>query len=302
MAAALSWTISVSRTPTSETERVLEAKEMQKVAGANRPSAILSGGSSVIDPLLQSVRMSGMQCISNQRTTTSFSLMLSSQSRSADVVSKKAAVTRLSIALTSLIGTWLLMCSSASFAADGENLFAPCVACHGAKGEGNATLNSPAIAGQDAVYVERQLRNFRNRRRGGDKSDVPGVQMQAAAAALADDAAVAKVASYVAKLPKTFNAQPARGNLHNGNNLYQGTCGACHGGKAEGNPTLQAPRLAGLDASYIKRQFAQFRDGVRGTDPHDTPGRQMALMAKTLATPRDLDDIVAFIHSQGRPK
>lgn len=206
------------------------------------------------------------------------------------------------IALTSWIGTLFLMCSPAAFAADGENLFASCVACHGNKGEGNAALNAPAIAGQDAVYIERQLRNFRNRRRGADKSDALGVQMQAAATALTDDAAVAKVASYVANLPKTVNASPARGNLHNGNNLYQGKCGACHGGTAEGNPALKSPRLAGLDAPYIKRQFAHFRDGVRGTDPQDTPGRQMAMMAKTLPTDRDLDDIIAFIHSQGRPK
>jgi cytochrome c oxidase subunit 2 len=206
------------------------------------------------------------------------------------------------IALTSWFGTLFLMCSPAAFAADGENLFAPCVACHGNKGEGNAALNAPAIAGQDAVYIERQLRNFRNRRRGADKSDALAAQMQAAATALTDDAAVAKVASYVASLPKTVNASPARGNLHNGNNLYQGKCGACHGGTAEGNPALKSPRLAGLDAPYIKRQFAHFRDGVRGSDPQDTPGRQMAMMAKTVPTDRDLDDIIAFIHSQGRPK
>lgn len=206
------------------------------------------------------------------------------------------------IALTSWLGTLLVMCGFAAFAADGEKLFAPCAACHGAKGEGNATLNAPAIAGQDAVYIERQLRNFRNRRRGADKSDALGAQMLAAATALADDAAVAKIASYVAILPKTVNASPARGNLHNGNNLYQGKCGACHGGTAEGNPALKSPRLAGLDAPYIKRQFAHFRDGVRGTDPQDTPGRQMAMMAKTLPTDRDLDDIIAFIHQQGRPK
>lgn len=199
-------------------------------------------------------------------------------------------------------GTLLLMCSPACFADDGAKLFAPCVACHGSKGEGNAALNAPAIAAQDAVYIERQLHNYRNRRRGADEADVFGAQMQAAATVLADDAAVAKVASYVARLPKTVNAKPASGNLHNGNNLYQGKCGACHGGKAEGNPALQAPRLAGLDAAYIKRQFAHFRDGVRGTDPKDTPGRQMAMMAKTLATDRDLDDIIAFIHQQGRPK
>lgn len=126
--------------------------------------------------------------------------------------------------------------------------------------------------------------------------------MQAAAMALTSDAAVAKVASYAANLPKTVSAAPASGNLHNGNNLYQGKCGACHGGAAEGNPALKAPRLAGLDAPYIKRQFAHFRDGIRGTDPKDTPGRQMAMMARTLATERDLDDIIAYIHRQGRPK
>jgi cytochrome c oxidase subunit 2 len=194
------------------------------------------------------------------------------------------------------------MCSAASFAAEGEKLFAPCVACHGNKGEGNATLNAPAIAGQDAAYLERQLHNFRNRRRGTHKSDALGAQMQAAATVLADDAAIAKVASYVANLPKTVTAAPARGNLHNGNNLYQGNCGACHGGTAQGNPVLKAPRLAGLDAFYLKRQFAHFRDGVRGTDPQDTPGRQMAMMARTVPTQRDLDDIIAFIHTQGRPK
>ena len=239
--------------------------------------------------------------------------MLSGQSRSADVVTGEAAIQRQSnepatapercfraVALT--LGTLFLMCSTAVVADDGEKLFAQCAACHGSKGEGNATLNAPAIAGQDAVYIARQLHNFRNRRRGADKSDVLGVQMQAAAAALAGDAAVTKVASHVASLPKTLPATPASGNLHNGNNLYQGKCGACHGGKAEGNPALKAPRLAGLDANYLKRQFAQFRDGARGTDPQDTPGRQMAMMAKTVAAESDLDDIIAFIHQQGRPK
>lgn len=206
------------------------------------------------------------------------------------------------IAITSCIGTLLLMCSSAAFAAEGQQLFAQCAACHGSKGEGNTTLNAPAIAGQTAEYIERQLRNFRTRRRGAHKADAIGAQMQAAAMALPNDAAVSSVASYVATLPKTSSTAPASGNLHNGTNLYHGKCGACHGGTAEGNPALKSPRLAGLDAAYIKRQFAHFRDGVRGTDPQDTPGKQMAMMAKTQATERELDDIIAFIHRQGRPK
>ena len=202
----------------------------------------------------------------------------------------------------SLIGTLLLVCSAIAHAAGGEPLFTTCVACHGSKGEGNPSLNAPALAGQDGAYLERQLRNFRTGRRGTHRSDTTGAQMRALATSLANDAAVARVAAYVATLPKTSVVTPAKGNLHNGNNLYQGKCGACHGGKAEGNPALKSPRLAGLDAAYLKLQFAHFRDGVRGTDPQDTPGRQMALMAKTLASERDLDDVIAFIHQQDRSR
>jgi cytochrome c553 len=198
------------------------------------------------------------------------------------------------------IGFLLLICSGASLAADGDKLFAPCTSCHGSKAEGSVTVNAPAIAGQDAAYLERQLRNFRSDRRGTHKSDSLGAQMRAAATTLADDAAVTKVATLVSALPKTLPAAPARGNLHNGNNLYHGKCGACHGGAAEGNPALKAPRLAGLDAAYFKRQFANFRDGVRGADPQDIPGRQMAMMAKTLPNERDLEDVIAFIQQQSR--
>jgi cytochrome c553 len=200
------------------------------------------------------------------------------------------------------IGTLLLVFSPALFAADAAKPLAACVACHGSKGEGNPTLNAPAIAGQDAAYLERQLRNFRSDRRGVHKSDTLGAQMRAVATALANDAAIAKIASDVATLPKTLPASPASGDLHNGNNLYNGKCGSCHGNAAEGNAALKAPRLAGLDAAYIKRQFAHFRDGVRGTDKQDISGRQMAMMAKTLPAGRDLDDVIAFIHQQGRTK
>ena len=202
----------------------------------------------------------------------------------------------------SWLATLLMMCSAATFAAEGATLFAPCIACHGNKGEGDSRLNSPAIAGQDAAYLERQLRNFRGDLRGTHKADTPGAQMRALAKTIADDTSVAKVSSYIATLPKTVVPVPARGDLRNGNNQYQGKCGACHGTRAEGNAALKSPRLTGLDAAYLKRQFVNFRDGIRGTHPKDLQGRQMAMMAKTLGTERDLDDVIAFIHQQGRAK
>ncbi|MGB7738484.1 MAG: c-type cytochrome [Steroidobacteraceae bacterium] len=205
--------------------------------------------------------------------------------------------------LKPLLGCVLLLGSGALWAVDGKAQFNPCIACHGSKAEGNAALGAPAIAGQDAAYLQRQLQHFRAGRRGTHKSDTFGAQMRAAGAStLKDDAAVAAVAAHVATLPKTRPAAAANGDLRNGNNLYHGKCGACHGGRAEGNPALKAPRLAGLDAAYIRRQFSYFRDGVRGTDPKDVPGRQMAMMARTLPTERDLDDVIAFIHQQGRPQ
>lgn len=197
------------------------------------------------------------------------------------------------------LATCALLACGAGNAATGPQLYATCAACHGARAEGNPALNAPALAGQQADYLQRQLQNFRSGLRGTHKDDLPGAQMRAAASVLRDDAAVAAVARHLAGLPKTTVTPAAGADLRNGNNLYHGKCGACHGGKAEGNAALSAPRLAGLDAAYLKRQHRNFREGVRGARPEDRYGRQMGMMAKVLPTEKDLDDVIAFVHAQG---
>lgn len=188
--------------------------------------------------------------------------------------------------------------ATSGHAATGQQAFATCAACHGARGEGNAATGAPAIAGQQLAYLQRQLGNFRTGLRGTHKSDTYGAQMRAGAQTVLQDAkATAAVATYVASLPVTTVKPAGKFDARNGNNLYQGKCGACHGGKGEGNAALFAPRLAGLDAIYIKRQFNNFRHGVRGAQAQDKYGRQMALMAATLATERELDDVIGYIHS-----
>jgi cytochrome c oxidase subunit 2 len=196
----------------------------------------------------------------------------------------------------------LLLPCGPLLADDGPTLYAQCIACHGRKAEGVASTGAPAIAGQDAAYLQRQLQNFRAGLRGTNPKDTHGAQMRAIALTLQDDAAVTAVAKHVAALPRTTASGPAKADLRNGNNLYHGKCGACHGGKAEGNVSLKAPRLAGLDTAYLQRQFNHFRDGVRGADPLDTTGRQMAMMSKTLATSKELDDVIAYIHTIGAAK
>jgi cytochrome c553 len=40
-------------------------------------------------------------------------------------------------------------------------------------------------------------------------------------------------------------------------------CTPCHGKLGEGQPTTGVPRLAGLNAQYLNRQIASFKDGTR---------------------------------------
>jgi cytochrome c553 len=200
----------------------------------------------------------------------------------------------------------LVSCVLACCVADGVSaatavkLYASCIACHGARGEGNPALGAPALAGQSAAYVRRQLENFRAGVRGTHKADLYGAQMRAAnVVTLRDDRDVAALAQYVAAMPKTVVKPAAKFDARNGNNLYQGKCGACHGVRAEGNESLSSPRLAGLDAAYLERQLRNFREGVRGAHASDKFGRQMALMAPTVTAERDIDDVVGYIHSAG---
>ena len=42
-------------------------------------------------------------------------------------------------------------------------------------------------------------------------------------------------------------------------------CAACHGANGEGNPALNAPKLSGQHAWYLKRELQNFKNGARGT-------------------------------------
>ncbi len=180
--------------------------------------------------------------------------------------------------------------------ADAKARFQSCSVCHGEAGQGNVALGAPALASQGAAYLQRQLQNFKSGVRGADPRDTQGAQMRPMATAL-DDAQMPLIANYLTNLPRPMPATTQAGDLKNGNNYYQSKCGACHGGQAEGNPGLNAPGLAWLDAAYLKHQYQNFQQGVRGTHAGDTFGRQMKMMSTSLPTDKDLDDVIAYIQS-----
>lgn len=177
----------------------------------------------------------------------------------------------------------------------GKALYATCVVCHGANGEGNVALDSPGIAGQSESYLMRQLWDFKKGNRGAKEGDIAGAQMRPMAEILPDGVAIANVAAYIASLPATTPVVTVEGDAANGRKHYISKCGACHGGDAWGNEALYTPRLTMVGDKYLLRQVENFKSGTRGAFADAKYGQQMAMIAKTVSD-EELRDIAAFLN------
>ncbi|MEO8303842.1 MAG: c-type cytochrome [Betaproteobacteria bacterium] len=92
------------------------------------------------------------------------------------------------------------------------------------------------------------------------------------------------------------SSAPVVGDAAAGEALYA-VCGACHGAQGEGNPALNAPKLAGQGDWYLKRQLQLFKSGARGGNEKDVFGKMMAPMAATLTDDAAVNNVVAYIKS-----
>ena len=158
-----------------------------------------------------------------------------------------------------------------------------CTTCHGDDGGGSVARHAPAIAGQPAAYIERQLLAFREGRRGGSAADLPGRQMSLMAEPLADPAVRKAIAVQIAAMPVPAGVTPAAGHAASAGRKTYAMCVACHGEHGEGGGQADVPRLAGLDATYVLRQLRNYGNDRRGYAVDDTAARQMADIADTLS-------------------
>jgi cytochrome c oxidase subunit 2 len=96
----------------------------------------------------------------------------------------------------------------------------------------------------------------------------------------------------------TFADTQARpvGNATAGAASYA-VCSACHGPRGEGNQQLNAPKLAGLNDWYVRRQLLNYQHQIRGTTPGDTYGVQMAPMSQIVADPATRENVLAHINT-----
>ena len=74
-------------------------------------------------------------------------------------------------------------------------------------------------------------------------------------------------------------------------------CAACHGPAGEGMVALNAPKLSGQDAWYLRHQILAYKQGLRGVHEDDTYGREMAPMVATLFDDATVENVIAYIRS-----
>jgi cytochrome c553 len=174
----------------------------------------------------------------------------------------------------------------------------PCQACHGAHGEGMATVNAPSIAGQSTHYIQKQLRDFAS---GARQNLVMG-----GIAKSLSDADRAKVAAYYASLPVpgvAHGATPASAVAARGHQLavegveakHVQACNNCHGPEGSGVP-LSAPYLAGQAASYLANQLKSWQQGTRKNDAGNLMTSVVARLDDT-----DIQAVTAYYASLGSP-
>lgn len=72
-------------------------------------------------------------------------------------------------------------------------------------------------------------------------------------------------------------------------------CLACHGTDGNGNPGIRAPKIAGIEPWYLRKQLTAFESGFRGVADDDDPGHEMQPVAVRVLNEKAVDNVLAFV-------
>jgi cytochrome c553 len=149
----------------------------------------------------------------------------------------------------------LALVASSAGAETFEERVAPCLACHGEKGQ-SETENTPSLGAQPAPYTLIQLFMFREKLRASEP-------MNEMAKALTDDD-LRTFSDFIAKLPRPAPpaeaGDPAR--MQRGQAAaQQHRCDTCHNPDFSGKENV--PRIANQREDYLARTLAEYKDNSR---------------------------------------
>jgi cytochrome c553 len=174
---------------------------------------------------------------------------------------------------------FVLLTSSAT-AETFEERIAPCLACHGEKGQ-SVTENIPSLGAQQAPYALIQLFMFREKLRVFEP-------MNDMAKTLSDDD-LRTFSDFIAKLPKPAPADagdPARMARAAGV-AQQHRCNSCHNPDFSGKDNV--PRIAGQREDYLVKTLSEYKNNTR----HGYDGSMADVMAAV--TPEQIADLAYLL-------
>lgn len=144
----------------------------------------------------------------------------------------------------------------------GKSKAVTCFGCHGENGN-SAVPQFPKLAGQNAIYIEKQIHNYQTGRLNH--------QLMVTLAASMSDEDIADIAAYYASQPMMKGSQPSNNAL--GKKLYENNdlarmqvrCSNCHGITGKGlNPVNpEYPVIGGQHKDFLISQLAKFKKGAR---------------------------------------
>lgn len=143
-----------------------------------------------------------------------------------------------------------------------------CANCHGPHGD-SISPAFPRLAGQNAAYIEAQLKSFKDQTRGDAYAQA---YMWGMVAQLDEDTMKRLAAYYAAEKPNP--GRPAEAALMaRGRPIFDNgvpavgipPCASCHGADARGKDAI--PRLAGQHPEYLVKQLVAFKSMQRGNAP-----------------------------------
>jgi cytochrome c553 len=148
-----------------------------------------------------------------------------------------------------------LVLKALAFAAILEERLAPCLACHGEKGQ-SATPDVPSLGGQPEFYLSVQLYMFRENMRMVEP-------MNTMMKGVSDDE-LRRMAAALAKLPSPHSTS---GRADNGlferarALIQQHRCNFCHNEDFSGEKN--SPRLAGQREDYLVKALREYKANTR---------------------------------------
>jgi cytochrome c553 len=166
-----------------------------------------------------------------------------------------------------------------------------CSTCHGPRGISISPM-FPHLAGQQAVYLETQLKAFRDRSR----ADPHAQAFMWGMAAQLTDPAITEIAAYYAAQPPAPGKPAGREETAAGKKIFEEgipaqqvpACQSCHGDKAAGNGPF--PRLAGQHRPYLERQLAAFISNARANEIMHANAQNLTAL--------QISQIAAFLSAQ----